>query len=102
MPNPKQQLGQVCEAILHEHLLRLGWYVYRHYGAQAPADIIAINEDGRVLLFDAKADGRRTLPGRKKPTRISRVLTPAQRALGVRIAYVDHETRGVHIVPALD
>ncbi|MDA0228767.1 MAG: hypothetical protein O3B21_01125 [Proteobacteria bacterium] len=45
---------------------------------------------------------KRILPGRSEPSRIHRPLSKEQRALGVRVAYVDMESRTVHIVPPLD
>ena len=102
MPDWRQQKGQICETILTEYLLNLGYYVMRPLAGQGPADIIAYDEQGSLYLLDAKADSQRVLPNRSKPSRIHRPLSKAQRALGVRVAYVDMESRTVHIVPPLD
>jgi hypothetical protein len=53
-------------------------------------------------LLDSKQDAKRVNPGRSKPARIYRPLTAIQKRLGVRMAYIDIETRDVWIVPLLD
>ena len=73
----------------------------RPVAAQCPVDVVAITEDGEVYFFDAKQDAIRTNPGRKIASRIHRVRSPLQKQMGVRVAYVDIDTRAVHIVPAL-
>jgi len=77
-------------------------YVYPASSIVGPVDIIAITKEGKLYLFDAKKDARRHVPERGKKHRIHRILTPFQKILGVRIAYVDVKTREVHIVPPLD
>jgi hypothetical protein len=102
MPDYKQQNGQICEVILTEWLLREGYYVMRPMAAHGPIDVIACSEKGDIYLLDAKQDSKRVNPDRKKPSRIYRVVKKgAQRALGVRIAYVDIDSRDVQIVPPL-
>jgi hypothetical protein len=102
MPDYRQQNGQICETILTEHLLREGYYVMRPMAAHGPIDVVAYSEEGDIYLLDAKKDAKRVNPKRKTPTRIYRVVKKgAQEQLGVRIAYVDIDTRDVHIVPPL-
>jgi hypothetical protein len=101
LPDYRQQNGQICENILCEHLLREGFWILRPLAAQGPVDVVAITEDGEVYFFDAKQDAIRTNPGRKIASRIHRARSPLQKQLGVRVAYVDIDTRAVHIVPAL-
>ena len=101
MPEPRHQRGQVCETILCEHLLRLGYWIFRPPAAQGPVDVIAINESGEVLMFDAKQDSARVNTGRKKRDRIYRGRTDLQKQLDVYIAYVNIETRDVYCVPPL-
>ena len=69
--------------------------------AQGPVDVIGISEEGEIVLLDAKQDAFRVNPGRKNPARIHRKRTELQRKIGCRVAYVDIETRHVHIVPPL-
>jgi len=85
-------VGFVCEQIVIEHFLRLGYWVYTPVGRQGPIDIIAVSPDGEVLLIDAKAQSYRKDSSR---TKVSRGLTPIQKMLGVRIAYVNADTREV-------
>jgi len=65
-------------------------------------DCVAYNDDGEILLLDAKQEARRVNPGRKIPTRVHRPLTALQKTLGVRVAYIDLDTRDVHVVPPID
>jgi len=101
MPDPKHQRGVICESILAEHMLNLGFYVLRPLAAHGPIDLCAYDDLGNYYFLDAKMDSQRRLPGRKKKNRVYRVLTEVQKALGVRIAYVDIETRKVDIMPPL-
>ena len=101
MPDYRQQQGQICETILTEWLLRQGYYVLRPLAAQGPVDVAAISEAGDIYLFDAKKNATRVNPGRKTRTRIHRVRSDIQNRLGVRMAYIDVDTREVHIVPEI-
>lgn len=102
MPDYRQQQGIICETILTEWLLRQGYYVCRPLAAQGPVDCVAYNDDGQILLLDAKQEARRRNPGRKIATRVHRPLTALQKSLGVRVAYIDLDTRDVHVVPPID
>lgn len=99
MPDFRQQQGAICEHILTEYLLREGYFVMRPLSAQGPIDVIAYNENGDMYFLDAKQNATRIQSGRKTPQRIHRILTTTQKLLNVRIAYIDIETRDVHIVP---
>ena len=109
--------GLVCELILTEYLTRKGFYVFRPQAGFGPVDVIGISGiTGKVYLFDAKKEKLRkinkTLLGNKVgkqgsrkaygPYRIYRVLSEEQKLLGVRMAYVDMDTRNVHIIPPID
>ncbi len=96
------QVGQISETILTEWLLRRDYYVARPTAGQGPVDIVAYNEKGQIILLDSKTESTRVNTGRKNPTRIYRALSPIQKRLGVRIAYVDQDTREVNIVPPLE
>ena len=96
------QKGQISETILTEWLLQKDYYVARPTAGQGPVDIVAYNEKGQIILLDRKTESTRVNTGRKKPTRIYRALSPIQKRLGVRIAYVDKDTREVNIVPPLE
>tara|TARA_R100001244_G_scaffold101315_1_gene75566 strand:+ start:447 stop:788 length:342 start_codon:yes stop_codon:yes gene_type:complete len=93
--------GQICETILAEYLLRQDMYVFKPEATSCPVDVIAISKKGTIYLFDAKKDAARIVAGRKNKQRIYRVLSPFQKLLGVRMAYVDINTRNVYIVPPL-
>lgn len=102
LPTDKHQLGQVCEAILTEYMLRLGYYIFRPLAHQGPCDLICINEEGEVVLLDSKSDAFRVNPGRKIPARIYRKRSDLQKCLNVRMAYVDSATRNVYISPPIE
>jgi len=83
-------------------MLRKGYYVFRPLAHQGPADLICVNEDGKIVLLDSKADKFRLNPNRRIPNRIYRKRSDVQKKLNVRIAYVDRKTRGVYIKPPLE
>jgi|TARA_R110000764_G_scaffold353_1_gene1464 hypothetical protein len=97
----RNQIGDICEALLQVYLLNRGWHVYTPSSAWGPVDVIAITKAGSLLLFDSKADRFRVNPGRKRPARIHRKRSAIQKKLGVRMAYVDDESGAVHFVPGL-
>ena len=94
--------GQICETILAEYLLRQDMYVFKPEATSCPVDVIAISKEGKIYLLDAKKDAKRIWAGRTIEQRIYRPLTPFQKLLGVRMAYVDINTREVYIVPPLN
>ena len=96
------RVGQISETILTEWLLQKDFYVARPTAGQGPVDIVAYNEKGQIILLDSKTEATRVNPGAKTPSRIYRTLSPIQKRLGVRIAYVDQDTREVKIVPPLE
>jgi hypothetical protein len=108
--------GLICEVILTEYLLQKGFYVFRPQAGFGPVDVIGISGvTGKVYLFDAKKEKlrkiNRTLKGGKigaqgskkphGPYRINRVLSEEQKLLGVRIAYVNMDTREVTVIPSI-
>ncbi len=93
-PAKKNSDGKRCELIAANWLFAQECYVYAPLLEQGPVDLIAITATGHTLLFDVKKAGRR-----KNGSIISRLLTPAQRKLGVRLLYVDMETLDVALYP---
>ena len=92
--NPKRRLGAVCETIATEYFFRAGYFVLHPWFGIGPVDLICIKTNPVEILFlDVKAEARRS----RNNTRINRVLTKHQRRLGVRLCYVNPETRGVHL-----
>lgn len=82
--------GAAAEARLAAYLIDNDYWVFspviNHDG---PIDLVAVNKDGEIQLFDAKVDAQRANPGRTTKARIYRVRKKIQRELGVKIAYVD-------------
>ena len=94
----KRRIGALCEAIATEHFIERGFFCFHPWFGIGPIDLICVKATlPEILLLDVKADNTRMLKGRNVPTRISRVLTPHQRRLGVRICYVNPRTRAVHL-----
>jgi Holliday junction resolvase-like predicted endonuclease len=94
----RNQTGAVCEEMAVLHFLRLGYFVFRPILGFGPVDLIALNEDGEILLLDVKAENKRIVKGRKSPTRIERTRTIIQKYLGVRLCYVNIDDGTVSVV----
>ena len=60
--------------------------------AHQPCDIVAVHPNGEILLIDVKKEGKRVIQSRQTATRIHRSLSDEQKALGVRLCYVDIDT----------
>lgn len=92
--NQKIGDGKRAELLAAEWLMGQGCYVFRPTTEQSPIDLIALTQDGRFLYFDVKKLAYRT-----KGTVIARKLTDKQRKIGVRLLYVDLETRNCALYP---
>jgi hypothetical protein len=93
VPDEKHMKGTAGELTVARHFVELGYYVYSPVVYQSgPIDIIAINDNGELLLLDAKTESTRA-----DGSRIARVRTPIQKEFGVQIAYTD--TNNVDLVP---
>lgn len=94
--------GLISETILTEYFLRRKFYVFKPTAAFGPIDLVVISsETGKIYTLDAKTESFRKLKGRSKKYRISRVLSKEQKKIGVRIAYVNMDTRKINIVPPI-
>jgi hypothetical protein len=94
--------GSRSEIIAAAHLVEIGYYVFSPVvHQQGPIDLIAINQQGHILLIDVKTDGKRINTGRKHPSRIYRIRTPLQKKLNVVLAYVNEDNE-VSFVPGLE
>jgi len=98
----KHLKGAAAELIVSEYMVTKGYYVFSPVvHQQGPIDIICVNDDGDIVLIDAKYDSQRINPGRKKPARIHRTRNEVQKLLGVRIAYVT-KNKDIHFTPPLE
>ena len=93
-PATKNSDGKRCELLAANWLFSKGCFVYAPFLEQGPVDLIAINPDGEVLLFDVKKVARRD-----NGSIISRMLTDTQRKLGVKLMYVDMEANICGLYP---
>ena len=86
---PKIKKGMVAEQIAIQFLLQKGFFVFKNLYGVGPADLIAINEKGKVNIYDVKSESYRKTwkPG----TRIPRSLTLEQRKLKMKFIFVDKD-----------
>ena len=96
MVDKKHLDGDVCEVLAAEHFIRLGYWIYPAIQTHSPIDLVIVNAEGPRLI-QVKKDAGRVNPGRSKNTRIHRVRTELQKALGVEFVYVDMNTRKVFV-----
>ena len=70
-------------------LISKGYFVFKNLYGVGPADLIAINEEGALKIFDVKSESYRKTwkPG----TRICRQLTQEQKKLKIKFIFVDKE-----------
>ena len=68
-------------------LIKKGYFVFKNLYGLGPADLIAINEEGALEIFDVKSESYRKTwkPG----TRICRQLTQEQKKLKMKFIFVD-------------
>ena len=86
---PKIKKGMVAEQIAIQFFLQKGFFVFKNLYGVGPADLIAINEKGKVNIYDVKSESYRKTwkPG----TRIPRALTLEQRKLKMKFIFVDKD-----------
>ena len=84
---PKIKKGMWAEQWAVLYLINKGYFVFKNLYGVGPADLIAINEKGKVQIFDVKSESYRNTwkPG----TRIPRALTLEQRKLKMKFIFVD-------------
>lgn len=84
--------GALCELRLAQYLLENRYWAFSPViNHDSPIDIVAVGQDGEILLLDSKADNKRVNTARSKPSRIYRPRSQLQKKLGVRIAYVESD-----------
>lgn len=93
MPNDfadsRRFTGALCELRLAQWLLENQYWAFSPViNHDSPIDLVAVGQDGEVLLLDSKADNMRVNKGRISPSRIYRTRSELQKRLGVKIAYV--------------
>lgn len=80
------------ELIAAEWLVGQGIWAFLPPSAQGPVDLIGLDKDGKVYLFDVKVLNRR-----KDGSKVARVLSSLQKKLGVKLLYVDLDFKQVFI-----
>tara|TARA_R110000744_G_scaffold328793_1_gene434361 strand:- start:161 stop:487 length:327 start_codon:yes stop_codon:yes gene_type:complete len=93
MSYDKHGRGMVAVNLVHSYLIKKGYQVFNEDQSQGIIDMVAINEEGDILLIDVKALARRT-----DGTKINRILRSNQKKLeqilGIKIQliYADVDT----------
>lgn len=83
--------GVCSELIAAKEFLNKGYYVAKSLDPQCPFDLIVVNKKGKSTLFDIKTISRRKSQSYncKPGDAINRSVSKKQKALGVKIYYVD-------------
>ena len=76
MSYEKHGRGMIAVNLVHNFLIKQGYQVFSEDQSQGMIDMVAINEDGDMMLIDVKALARRT-----DGTKINRILRPNQKQL---------------------
>ena len=93
MAHSKHIKGDRAELIAAEFFISLGYSVCRNMSQHGPVDLVLIDEEtpGDVTLVDVKAISLRTKNGYK----VNRVPNKKQKELGVKLIFVDLDTKEV-------
>jgi hypothetical protein len=93
MPHSKHIKGDRAELIAAEFFISLGYSVCKNMSQHGPVDLVLIDEEtpGDVTLVDVKAISLRTKNGYK----VNRVPNKKQKELGVKLIFVDLDTKEV-------
>jgi hypothetical protein len=93
MPHSKHIKGDRAELIAAEFFISLGYSVCKNMSQHGPVDLVLIDEEtpGDVTLVDVKAISLRTKNGYK----VNRVPNKKQKDLGVKLIFVDLDTKEV-------
>jgi len=93
MAHSKHIKGDRAELIAAEFFISLGYSVCKNMSQHGPVDLVLIDEEtpGDVTLVDVKAISLRTKNGYK----VNRVPNKKQKELGVKLIFVDLDTKEV-------
>jgi Holliday junction resolvase-like predicted endonuclease len=86
----RHQRGALSEAVVATYMIEHGWLVYTmEFRATGPIDLVCLHPGLQTWLFlDVKSDKQRMIKHRRTVSRIHRVRSPLQKALGVHTVYV--------------
>ena len=93
MSYEKHGRGMIAVNLVHNFLIKQGYQVFNEDQSQGIIDMVAIDEEGDMLLIDVKALARRT-----DGTKINRIIRPKQKKLEdalntkIQLIYADVET----------
>lgn len=84
--------GVQGELIAAEWLIGQGIWAFLPPSAQGPVDLAGLDHKGNFYLFDVKVLSRR-----KDGSKVARLLSPLQKKLGIKLLYVDVESKEVFV-----
>lgn len=86
-----QEKGGWAEAYALHWLLQRGVWVARNFSSAGPFDLVAVDEDGTVILLDVKFSSYKGKRTKRRSLRSYRVRTPVQKSLGVHLFLIDED-----------
>ena len=84
----KSAKGAIGELTVAIDYMKKGYWVALAVDPHSPFDLIVVDDEGRCQLIDSKCNSVRTT-GKRKGSRINRLLNKKQKEMGVRLKYVD-------------
>ena len=86
----KHQKGFLNHLRAIEWLTAQEYYVFDNISGLGPCDLIALGEDGEIIKIDVKSESTRKT-GRFAGYKIKRILSDAQKKMGVKLLMVSDE-----------
>ena len=86
----KHQKGFLNHLRAIEWLTAQEYYVFDNISGLGPCDLIALGEDGEIIKIDVKSESTRK-SGRFAGYKIKRILSDAQKKMGVKLLMVSDE-----------
>ena len=91
--SPEHKKGAISKIAVMKKFATDGYHIYNEMSNTGPVDFVAIHPKTKhVRLIDVKTMSFRSSTAKQPNTFISRVLSPAQKNLGVKIVYYNIET----------
>tara|TARA_R100001244_G_C5147180_1_gene128989 strand:- start:247 stop:567 length:321 start_codon:yes stop_codon:yes gene_type:complete len=85
----RHEKGAWAETWAIAWLLERGFWVARNIAVQGPFDVIAVSKEGKVIIFDVKYSSKKIKD--RSDIRSYRVRSDLQKALNVRLFFIDHK-----------
>ena len=86
----KHKKGFTSHLYAIQYLTKLGYWVFDNISKQGPCDLMAMNEEGNILLVDVKSTSKRK-SGTHAGYFIKRAPSELQKKIGIRILMVSED-----------